>query len=379
MFWRELKGPESVLKTLVEVAKRLLEDSPSISMTVYIVDAWLRAAATKPNSKPTIFHFEDGKVSLPVQVFHSDISRSEPPAVGDFNALPTRTHGMLCLAIQMPSTHKKLAILQVVSTEELPDHTTSKSMPLPKSLSGTMTSQDCQGSPSGFRDAQLMYLQLVCNIAGGILEQMRDAELKQQALKQMRSCVDVAVAINQAMSLADFEQRTKYHFGNFFAVTTARVLFYDSETDELISSSAQMNQKGITRLRLDKGVVGLCAKKQTLIHVANIAQHPYIDSAADGLLRTGQRVPSGASMLAGPMLVDSSNGPKLVGVVQLLEKRKQKSGMAEVDSDFSTEEQNLFSQLLRVCSAVAYRIYTVQDLTCQVNDVPSGLTRMLAG
>jgi len=292
--------------------------------------------------------------------------------------LPTRTCGMLGLAIQMPSAHKKAAILQVLSTEDASENRISR--PIPKLLNNGQTSEEQQDKQVGFRDSQLMYLQLVCNIAGGILEQLKDVESKRLALKQLRSCVDVAVAINQAMSLADFEQRAKHLLGNFFGVNIVRVLFYDSDTDELIISSAQMQRKGVSKLSLEKGVVGLCARKQIVVHVASISQHPYIDAIADGLQRPGQPIPGEASMLVGPLVVDSVDGPKLVGIVQLLERRKQKSGVTEMNaSEFSAEEQNLFTQLLRVCSQVAWRIHKVQELTCQVNNVPSGLIRMLAG
>lgn len=216
------------------------------------------------------------------------------------------------------------------------------------------------------------------------MEQLKDAEKTERSLDRMRTCVDIAVAINQARSLPDFEQRVKHLLGNFFAVNTVRVLFYEADTNELLISSAQMRRKGLSRLGLDKGVVGLCAKKQQVVHVANISHHPYIDAAADGLQRSGRPISSESSMLVGPLVIENVEGPRLVGVVQLLERRKVKETEREAaqsekkGEEFSTEEQSLFTQLLRVCAQAAWRTYLVQELTGKVNNTPMSLAHMLS-
>merc|ERR1711865_1331327 len=274
----------------------------------------------------------------------------------------------------MPSKHIKLAMIQVIAGD--------KQTPRSKG--------DDHGDKTGFQgftDTHLMYLQLACNVAGGILEQVKETESKSRLLDRMRSCVDVSVAINQARSLPDFEQRVKHLLGNFFGVTTVRVLFYELETNELLISSAQMKRKGIARVGLDKGVVGLCATRQTVVHVGNISHHPYIDAGADGLQRTGRPVSTEASMLCGPLVIDSVEGSRLVGVIQLLERRKPKAGAApdkvslnagNNSEEFSSEELSLFTQLLRVCAQAAWRTYKVQELTAQVGNIPCGLVHMLA-
>jgi uncharacterized protein YigA (DUF484 family) len=385
MFWRDLSGPTSVLKTLVEITGRLLEDAPSASITVYMLDPWLRnAATTKTKEKePALFYIGGGKTT--VQVFHSDGgARAEPPKFGDLHALPVRSRTALAVGVQLPTSHRKVAMVQVLSTEESADPNAVTQSKFVKALS-TRSSPDKEAGLTGFTDSQLMYLQLVCNVAGGILEQVKQNESKVKLLDRVRSCVDISVAINQARSLPDFEQRVKHLIGQFFNVTTVRVLFYEPETNELLISSAQMKRKGVSRLCLDKGVVGHCATRQTLVNVSNISHHPYIDACADGLQRSGRPVASDAAMLVGPMVIETVDGPRLVGLIQLLERKRQKSGKApppqgaQTGEEFTQDEVSLFTQLLRTSSQTAWRTLQVEELTAQVNNGHSGLIHMLAG
>lgn len=371
-----------MLDTLIEISGRLLGDAPSHSILIYMLEPWLRKAATDPSDGPPNLFYLGGKKA--VQVFCQDGTRAEPPRFGDLQALPTRTRATLAVPIQMPTSHTKLAVLQVVSNEELREKRTPRQIPKAlQSSMGARYSPDAQDSQTGFTESQLMYLQLVCNVAGGILEQLKVVEQKQRLLDHMHHCVDVSVAINQAKSLPDFEQRVKHMLGNFFQVTTVRVLFYDGETHELLISSAQMKRKGVSRLRLDKGVVGLCAKRQTVVHVSNISHHPYMDAAADGLQRSGRPISADSAMLVGPLVIEQAAGTRLVGVVQLLErKKKTKDSPPDIEdsNDFTDEEESLFQQILRVCAHVAWRTYKAQDLEAQlIGGQPASLAQLLAG
>jgi len=228
----------------------------------------------------------------------------------------------------------------------------------------------------------MQYLQLVCNVAGGVLEQLQETQRHQVMIARMKECVDVNVAINEAKTLPELEQRVKHLLGNFFSVYTVRVLFYDEKTDELLISSAQMKQKGVSRIGLDKGVVGLCAKRQAIVHVANISHHPYMDTYADGLLRGGRPVGADAAMLVGPLVVEYVEGNRLLGIVQLLERKKNDGSKAS--SEFSAEEQNLFSHILRVLACVVWRTYQVQEISNEPSAGGSsrkagGLEALLAG
>lgn len=385
LFWKDLETPSAVLSSLVEIAGRLLNDgghSGTMSITVYMLESWLRTTATDPSlGQPTLFYLGQGKTT--VQVFQHKEGRPEPPRFADLQALPFRTRTALAVAMTTPTSHSRLGVLQAVCVE---DHKSSRSpAQTPRVLRQIIGhGQDSRAEsrePMGFSDSQMMYLQLVCTVAGGILEQLKRADAKQRLLDRMRACVDVAVGINKARSLSDFEQRVKHQMSTFFTVQTVRVLFYDAEAEELLVSSAQMRRKGVANVRLDKGVVGLCAKRQAVIHVANISHHPYIDAAADGLQRTGRPVGADAAMLCGPLIVDYDEGGKLIGVVQLLERRKKTNmGEQEYNSEFSNEEQSLFQQLLRVCAHAAWRTFRVQDLSAQVSTGQSvSLARMLAG
>jgi GAF domain-containing protein len=392
MFWRSLESPASVLNTLIDVAGRLLGDGPSPTIVVYMLDTWLRATTVPSDGQPTLFHMGAGKTT--VQVFHKDGIRPEPPQFSDLQALPTRSPTVFAIPIQTPTSHTKLAVLQIVSSEEHHQQQQRNPRPTPKVLKSAIGNRDIAEKKevrSGFTDAQMMTLQLVCNVAGGILEQLKVFQQKERLLDRMRDCVEVAVSINQAKSLPDFEQRVKHLLGDFFQVTSVRVLFYDEESQELLISSAQMKRKGVSKVRLDKGVVGICAKRQLqsppppnmgVVHVSNISHHPYMDSAADGLQRSGRPISADAAMLLGPLVVEQPEGVRLVGVVQLLERKKKHThGATDQGLDgFSYEEQNLFQQILRICGHVAWRTYKVQDLAAQVNGgQPVGLAHLLAG
>jgi len=52
--------------------------------------------------------------------------------------------------------------------------------------------------------------------------------------ERIQGCVDVAVAVNKARSLPDFEQRVKHLLGTFFNVNTIRVLFFDTESQTFL-------------------------------------------------------------------------------------------------------------------------------------------------
>jgi len=378
-FWRDLDHPASVLTALVEVAGRLFEDGPSTCITVYLLDNWIRSASTAPGTEPSLFYLGAGRST--VQVFHTDAARPEPPRFGDMQALPMRTRNALAVTVQMPISHRKLALVQVVSTEE-PGKKTKQFTP--KELQDKVSPQQLPENQACFTDSHLMYLQLVCNVAGGVLHQLKEIEGKHRLLEKMRSCVDVSVAINQARTLPDFEQRVKHMLGNFFSVSTVRVLFFDDTTNELLISAAQMKRTWVTKLSLEKGVVGLCAKRMAVVNVGNISHHPYIDAASDGLQRSGRPVSSEASMLVGPLVVDNVEEPKLVGVVQLLERRRHKAVAGEKGrgdghgEEFSSEEQTLFAQMLRVCAQAAWRTFKVQELTAQLSGSPATLESMLA-
>jgi GAF domain-containing protein len=381
MFWRDsLKTPASILNKVVELADRLLDEVPNCCTTVYLIDSWLRdTVATPADQQPALFYLGEGKTA--VQVFRTDAVRPEAPRFQDLQTLPARTRTAVAVAVQLPNTHQKMAILQMVS---MADQRSASCRPqrTPRELQDLVGERKTSESSFAFSDSHLMQLQMICNVAGGILEQLRDSEAKEHSLERMRSCVDITVAVNQARSLPDFEQRVKHSLGEFFGVSIVRVLFFDRETNELLISSAQMRRKGLSRLSLDKGVIGLCAKRQQVVHVSNISHHPYIDAAADGLQRSGRPISGDASMLVGPFIIEHVEGPRLIGIVQLLERRRKKrrSGTekdALMNEDFSLEEQSLFQQLLRVCAQAAWRTYTVQELTAKVNNRSMSLGEML--
>jgi len=394
MFWRKsLETPTAVVRALVEIAARLLSDRMGIQVTCYLLDPWLkqdvveRTIVANPNAPPpALFYLGQGKTQL--QVLHQEGVSPEPPRFADLHSLPCRkTRRALAMSLQMPTTHRVMAVLQAHITEtNTRKQSTSKAAPkVLKNIIGDRHEE--QKDVEGFTDSQSMCLQLVCNVAGGLLEQLERLQEKEIVLERMRGCVDVAVVVNKARSLPDFEQRVKHMLGNFFAVHIVRVLFYDDDSEQLLVSPAQMAQtrrKECLQLSLDKGIVGLVARRQQVQHVSDISQHPYVDALADGLERSGKPINPQAEMLCGPMVVDFDAGGKLVGVVQLLDRVKVKRNAAKApgsdsSKEWGLEDQKLFQQLLKVCAHCAWRTMQVQTLSAQSEGTPGGLARMIAG
>jgi len=140
---------------------------------------------------------------------------------------------------------------------------------------------------------------------------------------------------------------------------------------------------------IDKGIIGLCARRQQVINVADIGLHPYCDAAADGIQRTGRPVNAHAAMLCGPLLIDSDDGDhgssNLLGVVQLLERKKRKGGEPEAGgggtspTEFSLEDEALFKELLSVCAHAAWRTREIRKLSAQLNGQSVNMSWMMSG
>jgi len=438
MLWREQESPSAVLRALTDIGSRVLGVTPKQALlTVYLLDPWLRSAADSEQQevqkefKPTVFHLGQGAARLQVLTGAGITTRAEPPSFPDLQSLPYCTKTTLAIAVQLKD--RQFAVLQATATASSsstaergaeggrPSAATSAAMASTRlSTLGNWPSTDDSSkrvstprvllnSARGksfdnadqetnlFSESQLGYLQLACTAAAGTLAEIERIKQRQRGVDRMRTCMEVAVEVNKARSLPDFEQRAKHLLSTFFNVNTVRLFFYDPGTNTLLNSSAQLRKKEPTSFKLDTGIVGLCARRQQVMHIPNISQHPYIDAAVDGLHRTGRPVGAHASMLVGPLIIDAADnvglesgqgggGPLLLGVAQLLErKKKPSSGVVKegqggaAEGEFTVEEQDLFKQLLRVCTYSAWRTLKVQEYMLKAEGSPHTLQRMLAG
>lgn len=401
-FWKDQTGPRGVLLSLLDKAAKLLSDGPATPvLTLYLLDPWLRSSASEKNEQATLFYLQ-GKVTL--QVLKSDKGKAEVPRFADLHSLPMRTKTGLAIAVQTPSTHRKLAVLQAVMSEKENSLTTSGSRG--HLLGGHNESlspqpRKVEDSGGGFNDTHLLCLQLACNVVGGVLEHHEQLGLVMRSQARVRECVEIASNVNKAKSLSDFEHRVKLALGQYFRVNMVRVLFYDHEARQLIVSAAQSQNKqkasssarrsrkqGCTVFGLDKGVVGICAKKQTTkpMHVERILQNPHIDMFADGLDLMGRPPGAETSMLCGAMVFDHDDGPRLMGVLQLVERTRDKGEGTTPRTDpyaptgkFSPEEESLFETLLQICAISAWRTFQIQLVAAKEAGSPPGLAHMLAG
>mmetsp|Transcript_66796 Transcript_66796/g.118245 ORF Transcript_66796/g.118245 Transcript_66796/m.118245 type:complete len:605 (+) Transcript_66796:44-1858(+) len=385
LFWRT-EDPVSLMRALADVSGRILADRSVNNVTVFIVDPWLRGeVAAVKTEHTTIFYLGQGKTELQA-LPRSDVdSKVLPPAFTDLQDLPARSRQSLAMPVLNLNEGRIWAVLQVVLEDK--KALSSNVGFVPTILQDVVTKDGGSNSGTGFNDSQIGFLRLLCGLVGGVLVHIEQLSQRQKIVDRTRAVQEAAVNVNKAKTLADFEQRVKHLFANFFSVNTIRVLFFDREQHMLLISSSQMRRKGCATIGITKGIMGQVVQKQQVIHVADIRSNPNVDPVADGLQRTGKPVASHAAMLVGPMLVDASRtdaggqtGQDLVGIVQLLEKKRKNTINGSIQiSEFSEQEQQLFQQLLFVCANAGARTIKVQMLQAQLAGTPHKLQALLSG
>lgn len=377
--WRE-ETPRGVLVALLDGASRLLHDVRGATLTLYVVDAWLRGEMAEQASSGSCVlqsttYYLSGKET--VHAYQCDGLRAEPPQFKSLDALPLRgTNKVLALSLQAKHTDPILAAIQVVIA-----------------ASG-------EGDRSGLAESHLTGLELLCKTATGILDlniRILGARILQG---RGRDCLNITAEVNGARNVTDFEQRAKILLARFFNVGAVRVCFHDSNSNDLISAKDQLyrsktleqgapprkgpvavapavGRRVLQRLPTKEGIVGRVVRKRQIVHLERLIMSPHLSERADGVDLYG---PGGdINMLAGPMLANlGEDGVKVVGVVQLIEKR----GRADADSTllraasgaiggpdaprglcepFTVEDQDFFHELLRILGLAAYR--TMQGLS----------------
>merc|ERR1719433_2329198 len=97
------------MRSMSNIASRLLSDLPGLTLTTYAVDPWLRSAAeAEYEGTPTIFYLGQGKAQL--QVVGSAKARSEPPCFSGLQVLPLFTRSSVAAAVHIRD--RQLAVLQ---------------------------------------------------------------------------------------------------------------------------------------------------------------------------------------------------------------------------------------------------------------------------
>lgn len=382
--WREAT-PQGVLVSLLDGASRLLHDVRGATLTLYVVDAWLRGemaeqASTGSCVLQSTTYYLSGKET--VHAYQCDGLRAEPPQFKSLDALPLRgTNKVIALSLQAKHTDPILAAIQVVLTEG-------------------------DGDRGGLAESHLTGLELLCRSATGILD-LKIRVLGARILQcRGRDCLNITAEVNGARNVTDFEQRAKILLARFFNVGAVRVCFLDNNSNDLISAKDQLyrsktleqglpQRKGpvavapivgrrvLQRFPTKEGIVGRVIRKRQIVHLERLIMSPHLSERADGVDLYG---PGGdINMLAGPMLASlGEDGVRVIGVVQLIEKR----GRADADSTllraasgaiggpgaarglcepFTVEDQDFFHELLRILGLAAYR--TMQSLAGASDDV----------
>jgi hypothetical protein len=258
-------------------------------------------------------------------------------------------------------------------------------------------------------EGQISSLQLLCSTAAGILDMRRRIESVKVEQARTMECLEIVSKVHSAPHLVEFEQRAKVLMTSFFNVSSARICFYSAATHELMAvgtksrapatndgtsprePKAVIGRQAITRISIQDGVVGRCVRNREIFHLDTIITCPFINEAVDGIQvngKTGQ-----INMLAGPLLAELSDDTKVVGVLQLIEKRphsevKAADGTKVAGGDpnsarrsrcevFTDEDQRFFGELVRVLGLAAFRTMQIQSRNESSPDEEISVERLL--
>mmetsp|Transcript_9792 Transcript_9792/g.17706 ORF Transcript_9792/g.17706 Transcript_9792/m.17706 type:complete len:630 (-) Transcript_9792:24-1913(-) len=386
LFWRDLTSSTKILSSLFPVAERILSSDGTVAtLTVYIVDDWLKASCAQEHSEPlTQYNVDGGKITM-YALQHRRDKKTEVPIFADVLSLPYQNANSMAFAVQMPGSHRRVAALQ--ATRVMEGKTTisaADASVMPKVLQRTGLVKPAEpdfveSKSRGFSDWHRVALQLACHVLGGVLEQHEARSRQVEELKKVKGAVNVAVALSKASSLKDFELETTTLLANFFNVSRARMFFYSAESEELFITSPILRRKGFCKASIHEGIVGLCARRRQPIHVSDTLYHPYFSGEVDLQQATSEkRLKKNTAMLCAPLMLDTTEKgageAQLLGVVQLLERKRQSGSDA---TGFTEEEEVLFERLLEISSHVLWRLYKAEEAAAKLSGQPSDLEQLL--
>lgn len=407
--WRDVETPCAILRALTEVCMRVLGDFPGVTLTVYGLDPWIRAALSEDlaGKAPVLFFLGQGKLQLQAMASRSKI---DAPCFPGLQALPYQSRSALAISVPIRDRHLAVLQAQMIAPTSEDDRAEKSEMEgrrssmvarqsvvsaagaAPRVLQGMASTVGEQDQPV-FNERVKELMQLTCFVAGGLLAQVERAQQGQRSMGKLHTCMDIAIEVNKALSLHDFEQRTKHLLGDLFNVTSVRVLYYSEEQKQLFASPQTSRQESAS-FSLDKGVVGLVSRKLQVLHIPDISKNAFVDHFADGMQRPGRPMDSHASMLLGPLVfeppVGSGGKTRLLGVVQVMERRRRPPaaqvgiGGASPDAisgptygEFTSEEQSLFGIMLRILAVVVLKIWKAQELSAKHEGSPCSLAYLL--
>mmetsp|Transcript_8844 Transcript_8844/g.19718 ORF Transcript_8844/g.19718 Transcript_8844/m.19718 type:complete len:618 (-) Transcript_8844:9-1862(-) len=384
LFWRDLTSSTKILSSLFSVAERILSSDGTIAaLTVYIVDDWLKSSCAQESSEPLTQYNVDGGKTTMYALQHRRDKKTEIPIFSDVLSLPYQNANSAAFAVQMPGSHRRVAAFQATRMQDgVTAMPASDAIAMPKVLQRTGLAKPVEvnlpeAKSRGFSDWHRVALQLACHVLGGVLEQHEARTTQVETFKKVRGAVNVAVALSKAPSLKEYELQTTTLLANFFNVSRARIFFYAAESEELFITSPILRRKGFSKATIQEGIVGLCARRRQPIHVSDTLHHPYFSSAVDLQQATSEkRLKKNTAMLCAPLMLDTSErgDSQLLGVVQLLERRRQSGSDA---TGFTEEEEVLFERLLEISSHVLWRLYKAEEAAAKMSGQPSSLEQLL--
>lgn len=392
--WRESATPYGMLSTLLHVASQIVEDQ---ALTLYIADPWLREEAAKgalnsseagygPLMRPATFYLSG---AVTIHAYRRDGIRPEPPKFTDLDNLPIRGTGpMILLPLQAGSGQAPLAVLQAVSQAPVTSAVQmgARGDSFGNSHAGTdLGNFSAVGVPL-LSDSQASGLQLMCSTAGGILAMRRKIKDVKAVQGRAWDCLAITAEVHSARDVSDFEQVVKVLMARFFNVASVRICFFDAQSAKLITKATQPTKRcredsseaqparaagkhNLTKISIQDGVCGRCARRQQVIHIERLKNSPHISEQADGvdLGTVGER-----NMLIGPLIATVSDTSVFLGVLQLVDKRSTfQKGCGD---HFSADDQDFFEKLLHIVAYAAYRTMQIQTMQLQSGDHSEAFT-----
>jgi len=359
--WRDPE-PAHILRSLLHNASKILEGHKSTVLTLYVIDSWLRRTMADGSLKAggevystfatqlanSTMYYLKGKVAM--HAIRRDGAKPEAPRFTELSQLPALgSANFAALPVSSISGRgRPFAVLQITLNAQQAAANESDGFSSDEdSRSLSMVAAQSTGVVGGgsgmlgLTGSQVSALQLTCATAAGILDMRRRMDVIHWLVDRSQSCLGIVEEAGRANSVCDFESRAKPLIAKFFNVARVRFSFYDQERRELLTTTIQgqkreggaekqggasdvpaVGRRRVQRFASGEGVVGKCARSQTMVHIERIRACPFISQAADGVdLADGI---AECNMLAVPMIARFGDGrAEVMGVVQLMHKQKR--------------------------------------------------------
>eukprot|EP00931_Biecheleriopsis_adriatica_P047658 TRINITY_DN27495_c0_g1_i2.p1 TRINITY_DN27495_c0_g1~~TRINITY_DN27495_c0_g1_i2.p1 ORF type:complete len:679 (-),score=117.08 TRINITY_DN27495_c0_g1_i2:38-2074(-) len=396
-----------VFKHLFDGLKQMERITPGVLYTLYAFDPLLRRLLNEgdgesKNAGDVVFdrphHFYLGGGALTIAAYRKDGLKPEAPQFSDLTQLPVKQRTCVVLPLQGGNyVSAPLAALQVTFAQDDDDSILRESRhsdhsptvaeqfkslsPRSRALSedsetGMVPNDEHKGASSNrWSETEMLLVEILCQAAAQALHWQCHGVKMQVYQERAEKSFAMLAQVAGCSNVSTFEHLLRLNMMEIFKATSMRISWYDSSGsgDAIVNiaipesqvkhGKASMKPAGVvgvrhvTRTKLaSDGIVARCARHRQVIRIDRMSDWHVVDIVADGV---DPSVNHADSMLAGPLLVDSSQGADYaIGTMQLLAKgggtKKHAWGA------FSLEDEILFTQLTKIVGMEAFHAIQAQ-------------------